>query len=262
MHGNHHAAAPIVTGLVGRNYLQSQPLPARHGEQHEEHGGESLHELLNLLLQNLKEPPTSRAEASASHAVNGLSETVPSRGSNPLAPQPQADSQREWQAVLNKPRDWGRSRWVNKAPEFNTMIRCYREIMGGESKDASFQAGEAAALITQARDFLQKCKSRAKFSKVSRPTRGIACPWLDLTPPSREMADELARLYFASFESTYVCFRKCTLRDLQRNKDADLKHAATAYSTPLPSGPSTKDTGTARQVSPLNSASRSCLLSG
>ncbi|KAK4240628.1 hypothetical protein C8A03DRAFT_41841 [Achaetomium macrosporum] len=177
MHGN-HAASPSVQGPVGRDYLHQ-------------------------ILQKLQGPPTSRAEASVSPTINGLPEAEPYRGSDPLAPQPQADSQQEWQAVLNKPRDWGRSRWISKAPEFSTMIRCYSEILGMHSKDTSFQTGEAAALIAQASDLLQKCKSRAKISKVSRPTRGIACPWLDLTPPSREMADELARLYFASFESTH-----------------------------------------------------------
>ncbi|KAK3311212.1 uncharacterized protein B0T15DRAFT_482296 [Chaetomium strumarium] len=189
IHGHQHAAAP-----------SSQPLSARHPDR----GEHSLQGLLSLLLQKLKENPTSgAAEGSVSPSVNRLSEAVLPRGSDPLAPRPQEASQQEWQAVLNKPRDWGRSRWVSKAPEFTVMIRCYGEILGMESKDGSFQTREAAALIAQARDFFRECKSRAKFSKVGRPTRGIACPWLDLTPPSREMADVLARLYFASFESTH-----------------------------------------------------------
>ncbi|KAL2131234.1 hypothetical protein VTI74DRAFT_5385 [Chaetomium olivicolor] len=82
-------------------------------------------------------------------------------------------------------------------------MRCYSEIMDKDSKDASFQAPEAAALITQAADVLHKCKHRAKSIKVSRPTRGPPSPAAGLAPQTRETSDELVRLYFASFESAH-----------------------------------------------------------
>ncbi|SPQ19355.1 205fc1b6-2513-496d-9409-9095ae86af20 [Thermothielavioides terrestris] len=86
------------------------------------------------------------------------------------------------------------------------MIRCYSEIMCKKSKkspDASFQAPETTRLIAEAADFLQKCKSRAKSIKVSRPTRSPPSTEAGSATYSREMADVLAKLYFTSFESAH-----------------------------------------------------------
>jgi hypothetical protein len=89
------------------------------------------------------------------------------------------------------------------------MIGCYSAIMGRHNKDSSFQAPEAATLIDQAAGLLRKCKNRARSLKVSRPTKDVPSPAAGLAPPSREMADELARLYFGSFESTSVSLKNC-----------------------------------------------------
>jgi hypothetical protein len=78
---------------------------------------------------------------------------------------------------------------------------CYAGILGRETKNASLQTPEAASLISQAADFLQGCKSRAKGIKIARPTRGLPSPYAFLAPPSPEIAIELAELYFENFES-------------------------------------------------------------
>lgn len=124
----------------------------------------------------------------------------------------QVDS-REWQDVLNKPRDLGKSRRMGEAPDFAAIIACYSAIMGKESQTGEFQTNEpeTAKLLAQAGECLLKCKSLAKRLKVGRPSRGLPSVYLStspefgcqLSPPSREVADNLANLYFASFESTH-----------------------------------------------------------
>ncbi|KAF4211154.1 hypothetical protein CNMCM5878_003094 [Aspergillus fumigatiaffinis] len=115
----------------------------------------------------------------------------------------QSPGPQEWQAVLNKSRDWGRSRWMGAANELTAIIACYSEIMGKRSKDGSFQGPEASALISQAGDLLRKCKNRARSIKTVRPSRGLPLPGFGFAPPSREMADIMANLYLTSFESTH-----------------------------------------------------------
>lgn len=95
---------------------------------------------------------------------------------------------------------------MGNAPEFATIIRCYAALMCRDGKDASFQDPEVAALVDQAGHHLQNCKNRAKNLKISRPTRDAPSPGADVAPPSRGIADELARLYFKCFESTFVSF--------------------------------------------------------
>ncbi|KAH6630801.1 hypothetical protein B0J18DRAFT_448824 [Chaetomium sp. MPI-SDFR-AT-0129] len=108
-----------------------------------------------------------------------------------------------------KVREWGRTRWVGDSPEFATIISCYAEIMGKTTANTTFRRPETAALIAEASAALQGCKAVAKGMKVVRPTRGqqqgmtgqsaVVNPGL----PSREVAGEMARAYFASFESTH-----------------------------------------------------------
>lgn len=98
---------------------------------------------------------------------------------------------------------------MSAASEFAAIIACYSEIITkGSSKDGSFQGPEASALISQASDFLWKCKNRARSIKIGRPTRGLLFSTFRFAPPSREMADAMANLYFASFESTYVSLKE------------------------------------------------------
>jgi hypothetical protein len=58
-------------------------------------------------------------------------------------------------------------------------------------------------LIVQILDLLKKCKDVARSKKLGRPSRSLS--WLEfgLAPPSREVADEFASLYFQYFESTH-----------------------------------------------------------
>ncbi|KAK4127166.1 hypothetical protein N657DRAFT_641111 [Parathielavia appendiculata] len=120
-----------------------------------------------------------------------------------LTPQPLAAAQ-GWQSVMNnKPRDWGRSRWVGGAPEFTAIITCYSEIMGRGTGDTSYHSPEAAVLVSQAGHLLRKSKIGAKSIKVDRPAPRLNSPGVVLTLPPRETADAKARLYFAAFESTH-----------------------------------------------------------
>ncbi|KAF7184681.1 hypothetical protein CNMCM7691_006043 [Aspergillus felis] len=198
-----HSSTPWVTATaaktvsiqapLGRSDLR-QPLPDQGLD-----GEATLRDLL-FRIQRLEESAAggSRISDSPLHGANARSEA----SAVSLAPPPPAGSQ-EWQAILNKSRDWGRSRWMGGANEFTAIIACYSEIMGNNSKDGSFQGPEASALISQAGDFLRKCKNRARSIKTGRPTRGLSSPGCGIAPPSREMANTMANLYLASFESTY-----------------------------------------------------------
>ncbi|KAK4148412.1 hypothetical protein C8A00DRAFT_19752, partial [Chaetomidium leptoderma] len=140
-----------------------------------------------------------------SPTLNAQSEADRDPDPDPLAPQRACGPPPEWQPILNKPRDWGRSRWVGGAPQFAAIMACYSEITDRDSKDPSFQNPETAALVAQAGEFLRKCKTGAKNIKVGRPTRGpgpTSSP-VSFTLPPREKADEKAELYFSSFESTH-----------------------------------------------------------
>lgn len=110
----------------------------------------------------------------------------------------------EWQPLLNKQRDWGRTRWVGDATEFSVIMTCYTAIMGKEHRNPAFQTPEVAALIAEASQALQACKNSAKGIKVTRPTRGLPNPYAFLAPHSSEVSTKMAKLYFENFESTYV----------------------------------------------------------
>lgn len=81
-------------------------------------------------------------------------------------------------------------------------IACWNDAMGRDDGD-SLQEPENRALVIQIGDYLHKCKRIAKSLKTGRPGRSLTSPGFDLTPPSREVADTMACLYFASFESAY-----------------------------------------------------------
>ncbi|ROV98454.1 hypothetical protein VPNG_08524 [Cytospora leucostoma] len=116
---------------------------------------------------------------------------------------------REWQVVLNKPRDLGKNRQVGEAPEFAAIISCYSAIMGKGSKEVPVHGTEIAALYAQAGQFMLNCKNLARRLKMDRPSRGLPQVPTDpgfgshLVPPSRVVADAMAKLYFQSFESTH-----------------------------------------------------------
>ncbi|KAF4202326.1 hypothetical protein CNMCM8927_000273 [Aspergillus lentulus] len=156
---------------------------------HDPDGGVTVRDLLHR-IQKLEESSAGRSRTGERplHGVHARQ--------SPAGPQ-------EWQAVLNKSRDWGRSRWMGAANEFNAIIACYSEIMGKRSKDSLFQGLEASALISQAGDLLRKCKNRARSIKACRSTRGLPLPGFEFAPPSREMADAMANLYLTSFETTH-----------------------------------------------------------
>lgn len=116
---------------------------------------------------------------------------------------------REWQVVLNKPRGLGRNRRMGEAPDFAAIISCYSAIMGKGSKEASADEPDLAALFTQAGEFMLKCKNISRRLKVDRPSRGLPLVSTDpgfgihLVPPSRIVADAMAKVYFQFFESTH-----------------------------------------------------------
>jgi hypothetical protein len=173
------------------------PSPDQDG-QRPNHREASLNEVLLNRIGKL--------EASLAAAQKGTNNSPPLHAQHALSA-PKTDRRQqtqEWQAVLNKPRDWGRSRWVGDTTEFAVVMGCYSEIVGRASNNPAFQTPEAAALIAQAGDALRGCKNRAKSIKVSRPTRGLSSPYSCLAPPSLDVATQMAKLYFSSFESTYV----------------------------------------------------------
>lgn len=115
----------------------------------------------------------------------------------------------EWQVVLNKSRDLGRSRRMGEAPEFDAIIAIYKAIIEKANQDLHAQDLEISLLIKQAGEFNLSCKNLARRLKIGRPSKGLApistTQMLDtqLAPPSREVADAMTNLYFECFESTH-----------------------------------------------------------
>ncbi|PKX93962.1 C6 zinc finger domain protein [Aspergillus novofumigatus IBT 16806] len=168
-----NSSTPCVTAPAAATAAQKVAIPARDLRQpHPDQGPDEEATFRDLLfrIQRLEESSAggSRISDSPLHRANGRSEA----SAVSLASRSPAGSQ-EWQAVLNKSRDWGRSRWMGGANEFTAIIACYSQIMGKSSKDGLFQGPETSALISQATDFLQKCKNRARIIKTGRPTRGL-----------------------------------------------------------------------------------------
>ncbi|AEO54374.1 hypothetical protein MYCTH_44521 [Thermothelomyces thermophilus ATCC 42464] len=143
-------------------------------------------------------------------------------GNNSLrAPAPRLPGTQDWQPLLSKQRDWGRTRWVGDATEFSSIIACYAAILGKEHPHvASYQKPEIAPLIAEASHALQACKNSAKGIKVTRPTRGLPTPFAFLGAPSPEVSRKMASLYFENFESTHRILHAPTFwADYQRYCD-------------------------------------------
>jgi hypothetical protein len=114
-----------------------------------------------------------------------------------------AQTSKEFQIILNKPRDMGRGDWSGTAKELDSIIACWVEIVGKSSSNEAFKDAEVAPVVTEAGDFYAKCKSLAKTIKLTRPTRGLLMSPDIMIPPSRETSDVMVDLYFKSFESTH-----------------------------------------------------------
>lgn len=131
---------------------------------------------------------------------------------NPFAHHAQPDSksgQPEWQVVLNKSRDLGRSRRIGEAPEFDAIIACYKAIIENANQDPYAHDPGIAVFIREAGDFHLQCKNLARRLKIGRLSKGLAPVstaqmfGTQLIPPSREVADAMTKLYFECFESTH-----------------------------------------------------------
>ncbi|KAI1804198.1 hypothetical protein F4811DRAFT_521150 [Daldinia bambusicola] len=134
-------------------------------------------------------------KSSVSSSMNGLSEN----GRDILARQL---GLKDSQIILNKTRVLGWSLKLGTAQEFAPIISCY-VAAANTAKGIMPQDTEQGALYAQIWALLQKCKNTARSIKLGRPSRWLSYPDFDLAPPSREVADAMATLYFQSFESTH-----------------------------------------------------------
>ena len=66
-----------------------------------------------------------------------------------------------------------------------------------------YQGAETKSLLKEMGDLHLKCKTLGRSMKVGRPSRSLQSPRFDLTPPSRDIADQMIATYFSAFESTY-----------------------------------------------------------
>ncbi|OTB13198.1 hypothetical protein K445DRAFT_25010 [Daldinia sp. EC12] len=144
------------------------------------------------ILQRGQNTPS---KSSASISMNGLSEN----GRDILARQL---GLRDSQIILNKTRVLGWSLRLGTAQEFAPLISCY-VAAANTAKGTMPQDTEKGALYAQIWTLLQKCKNMARSIKLGRPSRWLSYPNFDLAPPTREVADAMATLYFQSFESTH-----------------------------------------------------------
>ncbi|KAI1294299.1 hypothetical protein F5Y03DRAFT_387745 [Xylaria venustula] len=135
--------------------------------------------------------------SSASNAIHhGLAET----GRHILTRQ--AGLRDSAEISLKKSRLLRWSDWMGTAPEFQYIYKCFEVAMGGGA-GASFQSLETKALIIEVNDLYQKCKRVAKNLKANRPSRSLSSPRPSLEPPSREIADAMATVYFKCFEPAH-----------------------------------------------------------
>ncbi|KAJ5895286.1 hypothetical protein N7495_006977 [Penicillium taxi] len=179
----------ISTTLVQTGIRQRLPETGQNGGSH-------IRDLMQR-VQKLEESSISGSQTEGSPKFRARYE-----GSQPSVSRPSPADTQEWQTVLNKSRDWGRSRWTGAAKEFSVVIACYSAIIEKGTNDRSLQSSEVLEVISEAGNFLRKCKNRAKAMKIGRPTRGLPSPDLGFLVPSREMSDVMATLYVESFEPT------------------------------------------------------------
>ncbi|KAI2624283.1 hypothetical protein GGR54DRAFT_638162 [Hypoxylon sp. NC1633] len=162
-------------------------------------------------IQDLIRRVEKLEETSSSEHIRGLSDTNQEIFSRQLGVQSS-------QIMLNKTRVLGWSLRMGITQEFNPAYICYCAAIGMVASDPNTELG---ALHGQIGNLLQKCKNVARAIKAGRPSRGLWSPDLNLTPPSREIADVMVDLYFQSFESTHRILHVPTFRsDYQRYWDS------------------------------------------
>jgi hypothetical protein len=189
----------------------SRPAAAERSERDGAAAAQNAPDLNDLLrrIQKLEESAASRAGAGPvdNTAFHVLAEAA--RCCGPLvAPQTTPGAQQERQPVLSKPREWGRRGWITGTPKFATIVACFHGILEGEGRNSSFQNPQTTLLISQAVDLLRKCRNSARSIKADWSIRDPASTGTSgSTPLPRETSDEKVKLYFSSFESTYVRFQ-------------------------------------------------------
>ncbi|KAI3332482.1 hypothetical protein HD806DRAFT_480732 [Xylariaceae sp. AK1471] len=146
-------------------------------------------------LRDLLQRVRKLEELSPSSSVHGLSET----GRHILTRQA---GLRDSEISLKKTRLLRWSDWMGMAPEFSFIYKCFEVACGG-GEGTSFQSDETKVLVIEIDHLYKKCKRIAKNLKANRPSRCIASPKPRLEPPSREIADAMATIYFRSFESVH-----------------------------------------------------------
>ncbi|KAI1323040.1 hypothetical protein F5Y16DRAFT_19883 [Xylariaceae sp. FL0255] len=101
--------------------------------------------------------------------------------------------------LLKKTRILRWSDWMGTAPEFKTIF----DVVRKDNLSAVHQSEEVKSMAAEMEDLLLKCKRIAKSLKTNRPSRSLLSSKPRLDPPSREIADEMATLYFRHFESAH-----------------------------------------------------------
>ncbi|KAI8629476.1 hypothetical protein F5Y19DRAFT_433113 [Xylariaceae sp. FL1651] len=146
-------------------------------------------------LRDLWQRVRKLEESTASSSIRGLSET----GRSILARQA---GLRDAEITLKKTRLYRWSDWMSTAPEFAFVFKCF-EVACGSGESISLYSDETKALIVEIGDLYKKCKRIAKSLKANRPSRCLSSPKPRLDPPSRHVADAMAKVYFQSFESVH-----------------------------------------------------------
>ncbi|KAK6224002.1 hypothetical protein LQW54_000148 [Pestalotiopsis sp. IQ-011] len=104
--------------------------------------------------------------------------------------------------ILNKTRLLSSSHWKTATKELQPVLDCYRQAVDAESR-ASIEDTEVRDLVNEMADLLQVAKNIGKRIKLTRPSGSLADPEFGIMNPTREVADQMAALYFSSFESSH-----------------------------------------------------------
>ncbi|KAI0128250.1 hypothetical protein F4776DRAFT_201282 [Hypoxylon sp. NC0597] len=182
------SSSPSTTAVAGQNNTPNTL--SSNNTQPSNHAQDIEPGLVNIMQRGLNPD-----KASAPTPINALCES----GREILA---RRLGLKNSQIVLNKTRILGWSLRVGTAPEFAPIVACY-VAAANTAKGTPPEDTELGTLYTQIWTLMQKCKCVAKSSKVGRPSRLLSAPDFDLAPPSRDVADAMATLYFQSFESTH-----------------------------------------------------------